>query len=168
MKKKMHFSKRTGRPIDKPGEQLIPLPLAISDSDGNPIKGQKSYSTKALEARYKTTSPPVFTTSLPWKPQCSTVEGMFLINTTPLRIHTTLTDYAGFLMRRYLLTEFNRGSEEVHIIFDNYGRLQNTPKYFEHARRDAMCKVTTNHCCDNLQATTVLPKGNWQQNLLNC
>ena len=27
MKKKMHFSKRTGRPIDKPGEQLIPLPL---------------------------------------------------------------------------------------------------------------------------------------------
>ena len=168
MKNKMQFSKRTGRPIDKPGEQLIELPLAISDNDGNPIKGQKSYTTKALEARYKATSPPVFTTSLPWKPQCSIVEGMFLINTTPLRSHRTLSDYAGFLMRRYLLTEFNKGSEEVHIIFDNYGRLQNTPKYFEHARRDAACKITTNHCCDNLQATTVLPKGNWQQNLLNC
>jgi len=35
MKKKMLFSKRTGRPIEKPGEQLIELPLAISDNDGS-------------------------------------------------------------------------------------------------------------------------------------
>ena len=168
MKKKMLFSKRTGRPIDKPGEQLIELPLAISDNDGKPLKGQKSYSTKTLESRYKATSPPVFTTELPWRPQCSIVEGMFLINTTPLGSHRTLADYARFLMRRYIIAEFNRGSEEVHLIFDNPGRLQNTPKYFEHVRRDATSKVSANHCCDDLEATTDIPRGKWRENFLNC
>ena len=36
--KKMQFSRRIGTLIDKPGEQLIELPLAISDNEG-----QKSY-----------------------------------------------------------------------------------------------------------------------------
>ena len=42
MKKKMQFSRRTGRHIEKQGEQLIQLPLAISDNACNPLKGQKS------------------------------------------------------------------------------------------------------------------------------
>ena len=39
MKKKMKFSQRTGKPVDRPGEQLIELPLALCDSTGNPIGG---------------------------------------------------------------------------------------------------------------------------------
>ena len=53
MKKKMQYSNKTGKPIDSPGEQLLQLPLAICDHDGNPLKGQKSYTTNCLQARYK-------------------------------------------------------------------------------------------------------------------
>ena len=50
MRKKIQFSKRTGRPIEKP-EQLLELPLALADSDGNPLKGQKSFTTHSLQSR---------------------------------------------------------------------------------------------------------------------
>ena len=53
MRKKIKWSQCTGVPIQNAGEQLIALPLAISDHDGNPHKGQKSYMTKALANRYK-------------------------------------------------------------------------------------------------------------------
>ena len=49
MKKKLQFSRRTGKPVNRPGEQLIDLPLAIADNDGNPLKGNKSYTTQFLE-----------------------------------------------------------------------------------------------------------------------
>ena len=51
MRKKIQFSKRTGRPIEKPEEQLLELPLALADSDGNPLKGQKSFTTHSLQSR---------------------------------------------------------------------------------------------------------------------
>ena len=38
MKKKMQYSHKTGKPINNPGEQLIEYPLAISDSNGNPLR----------------------------------------------------------------------------------------------------------------------------------
>ena len=96
MKKKMQYSKKTGRPIDKPGEQLLEYPVALCDHDGKLLKGQKSYTTNSLEARYKTSQPPVFTAALPtgWRTQCSLIEGMFLINTTPLSSYKTISDYA--------------------------------------------------------------------------
>ena len=45
MNKKMQFSQRTGRSVEKRGEQVIELPLAITDNTGKPLKGQKSYTT---------------------------------------------------------------------------------------------------------------------------
>ncbi len=170
IKRKMQFSKRTGKPIDRPGEQLLQLPLSICDNDGNPLKGQKSYTTKALEARYKTSSPPGFSTEIPsgWRPKCVLIEGMFLINTTPLGSHKTLANYANFLLRRHAISQFHRGSEEVHIIFDTPGRLANTPKYFEQKRRDAVAKVPLEHYCDELQGSTKIQHGKWRENFLNC
>ena len=76
MRKKIQFLKRTGRPIEKP-EQLLELPLALADSDGNPLNGQKSFTTRSLLSRYKTTSPTVFPHEFPWKPECCLLEGMF-------------------------------------------------------------------------------------------
>ena len=105
--KKMQFSRRMGRPIEKPGEQLIELPLAISDNAGDPLKGQKSYTTRSLESRYKMANPQVFITNLPWRPERSMLEGMFLINTAPMGSHKTLSDYANFLMTRFVLSQFN-------------------------------------------------------------
>ena len=58
--KKMKWCKETGRPIDKIGEQFVPIPLALADSNGIPLKGQKSNTTKALKARYKDATPNVF------------------------------------------------------------------------------------------------------------
>lgn len=89
MKKKMKFSQRTGKPIEKPSEQLIELPLSISDNAGNSLKGQKSYTTRSLQSRYKMANPQIFVTNLPWRPECTMLEGMFLINTTPLGSHRT-------------------------------------------------------------------------------
>ena len=167
MKKKMQFSRRTGRPVERPGEQLIELPLALCDSAGNPIKGQKSYTTHYLESRYKETIPQVFLTSIPWRPECCVLEGIFIINTTPLGSHKTMSDYAKFLFTRFILTQFKRGCHEVHVIFDNPGRLQNTPKYFEHKRRDQSSIIQTNHCCDTISSTTKIPK-RWRENMLHC
>ena len=68
-----------------------------------------------------------------------------LINTTPLGSHKLLGEYARFLILRYILTQFNRGSHEVHVIFDNPGCLQNSPKFFEQKRRDSIAKLASNH-----------------------
>ena len=164
MKKKVQFSQWTGTPIDLPGEQLIDIPLALCDNAGNAIKGQKSYSTHFLECRYKETANPVFPPSLPWEPDCCVLEGMFIINTTPLGSHK---DYARFLFTRFVVSQFKRGCNEVHVIFDNPGRLANTPKYFEQNRRDHLAIVQPNHYCDTINSTTKIPT-KWRENLLHC
>ena len=167
--KKLKWCKQTKKPVETLAEQYIPLPLAIASSDGSPLKGQKSYSTKAIETRYKESSPPVILNGLPqgWKPECSILEGMFIINTTPLGTHRTLTDYAQFLIRRFILPQFSKGSKEVHVIFDNPGRLQHTPKYFERLRRDAIAPVATGHTCDEFHSHKIIPP-KWRENVLNC
>ena len=55
----------------------------------------------------------------------------------------------------------------MHVIFDNPGRLNNTPKYFEHKRRDPSVMIRTDHYCDSISSTTMIPK-KWRENLLNC
>ena len=43
----MQFSQRTQWPFEKHREQLTELPQAISDNTGNPLKGQRSYTTQS-------------------------------------------------------------------------------------------------------------------------
>ena len=78
MKKKMQFSQRTGGSVEKAGEQLIDLPLAITDNTGKPLKGQKSYTTRSLQSLYKDANPQVFIANLPWRHECTMLEGMLL------------------------------------------------------------------------------------------
>ena len=108
----LQFSRRTGEPVNRPGEQLIEL---IADNDGKPLKGQKSYTMIFLETRYKKEN--VFSAHLTLMPECTILEGMFLINTTPLGSHKTMSEYAMFLIRRFIETQFTRGSLEVHVSF---------------------------------------------------
>ncbi len=91
-----------------------------------------------------------------------------MINTKPLGSHKTLADYASFLFRRHAVSQFSRGTKEVHIVFDNHGRLANTPKYFTQKRCDATIKVPLEHYCDDLQGDIKIPHGKWQENLLSC
>ena len=169
MRKKIKWSLRTGVPVDKAGEQLITLPLAISDHQGNPNKGQKSYMTKALANRYKNSPQPMILSEYPqgWQPQCLLSEGMFMINTSPLGNHTTYGDYAMFLMQRHIISHFSRGCLEVHVIFDNPGQLKNTPKYFEQKRRDDTATVAAGYTCEDLNEKTKLPT-KWREKVLNC
>ena len=116
------------------GQQYIELPRAISDPNGNLHKGQKSYTTKWLENRYKD----LVCNQLPggWVPDVVVLEGMFMINTSPLTTHSTMKDYSQFLLRRFVLHHLTNGCKEVHVVFDNPGRQPNTPKSFERKRRD--------------------------------
>ena len=77
-----------------------------------------------------------------WIPECSVVEGMFRINTLPLCTHATMADYARLLLRRFVVSQFTKEGKKIHVIFDNPGQLQNTPKYFEQKRRDRATKVS--------------------------
>ena len=125
--KNIKWSKQTGHPIDKISEQFVPIPLALADSNGIPLKGKKSNTTKALKARYKDASPNIFLNELPcgWIPEYIMLEGIFTLNTTPLASHRTFADYANFLIQT---PHFTRGSIEVHLHFDNPGRHASTPK----------------------------------------
>ena len=83
------------------GQQYTELPRAISDPNGNLHKGQKSYTTKWLEKRYKD----LISNQLPggWVPDVVVLEGMVMINTSPLTTHSTMKDYSQFLLRRFVL-----------------------------------------------------------------
>lgn len=169
MRKKLRRSKITGQAIERTGEQLLETLLALADHQGNPNKGQRAYMTKALKTRYKLCSLPITTNELPHGRTltCSILKGMFLINTTPLGTHKVLKEYVNFLMQRYILTQFRKGSDEVHLIFDNPGQLKNTPKSFEQARRDATAIVIEGHQCTEFNQDTKL-KGKWRETVINC
>lgn len=167
--KKVKWSKQTGCPVDTIAEQYMPIPLALADSSGTPLKGQKSNTTKALKTRYKDARPQVFLNNLPpgWNPDCCLLEGMFMLNTSPLGSHRTFADYSRFLIKRFIVSQFARGTKEVHVLFHHPDRLSETPKYFERKRRDTTAKVATGHTCDEFSAGHTIPS-KWRENVINC
>ena len=166
MRKKIKWSIRTGTTMTNGGEQLIPFPLAISDHDGNPKKGQKSQMTKTLASRYQQNAVLFNTYPIGWQPQCCVMEGMFIINTAPIGCHRTYRDYAEFLITRYISPHLIKGCTEVHLLFDNVGQLSSTPKFFEHQRRDELATIATGHSCKIIHATTILPTVNCPNQIL--
>ena len=69
---------------------------------------------------------------------------MFLINTTPLRRTTSITQYSHLLFNRFALNHFKSGTREVHFIFDTPTKSFN-PKIFEQSCRDAKSKSAHQH-----------------------
>ena len=70
------------------------------------------------------------------------------INTTPLRIHSTMLDYARFLLHRHISIYLSAGVKEVHIIFDQPATLLPStmhPKDIEKSRRDASKTACDEH-----------------------
>ena len=47
------------------------------------------------------------------------LDGMFMINTSPLTTHTTMKDYSQFLLCRFVLHHLTNGCNKVHVVFDN-------------------------------------------------
>ena len=117
----------TGERFEPADEQYSVYPRAICDVDGNPHKGSKSTWTTRIESRYGNQLPLLLNHLPPqWFPQVVLIDGMFIINTTPLRKNKSLFDYSLVLS----------GAVEVHLIFDKPLTCQFSPKVFERQRRD--------------------------------
>lgn len=98
LKRQMQHSNKTGEPVQKLGEQIIELPMALCDNQGVQHKGDKANTTRSLRLRYKDAPDTVFSSDLHSNPECTLIEGMFLINTNPLGCHTYLEEYTKFLL----------------------------------------------------------------------
>ena len=147
-------------------EQYLELPRAICTPNGEPHKGQKSYTTKFLEKRYQARA--VIVSMFPggWIPDTVVLEGMFLINTTPLATHATMKDYVLFILRRFAFPHFVKGATQVHILFDDPGRQPHTPKAIEQSRRDAAHVVPDDHQHWEFSDSSGIPN-KWREHL-NC
>ena len=77
-------------------------------------------------------------------PDTVVLEGMFLINSTPLVTHVTIRDYAVFLVKRFIVPHLALGVKEVHIVYD-MPACNLTPKSFEQERRDTEHSVSSDH-----------------------
>ena len=75
-------------------------------------------------------------------PDVIVLEGMFVINTSPLTTHTTMNE---FLLRQFVLHHLTNGCNEVHVVFDNSGQQPNSPKSFERRRRDDTASLSSDH-----------------------
>lgn len=73
------------------------------------------------------------------------MEGMFIINTTPLNHHKTMEEYSHLLIRWFVtVTSLSQGNgTEVHMLFDNPGQMED--KRFEQVRR--YLSLSTDHLC---------------------
>ena len=132
------------------------------------MKGSKANTTTVYEKHYREATEMVILTSLPhgWAPDTVIVEGIFLKNIQPWAGHTTLTDYANFLKKQHIDFYFRNGAKDVHVVFDDPGSLPNTPKQFEHLRRDQQ-HLKEDHSCMELSLDGLIPK-NWRENILSC
>ena len=145
-------------------EQYLELPRSIADENGLPHKGMKCFSTKFYEKKYGSAA---ILSNFPenWLPRTVILEGMFIINSSPLRIHCTMQEYTRFLLKKYTLKYFTVGVNEVHIIFDNPGRFENHPKSIERNRRDAG-KIGGSHTHSHFSDEAKIPS-KWQE-MLKC
>ena len=107
------------------------LPKALVDGNGLPYKSSKSNNTTFLQNRYKNI--PVITEGFP---ESVILEGMFMIQTSPLPTMSFMKDYVKLLVSKYVRPHLQVGVREVHVVFDNPDSPMETPKEIEHRRRD--------------------------------
>ena len=86
----------------------------------------------------------------------------------PLEVTKPLNIMPSFFSEDMYISQFYKGSVEVHLIFDKPGHLPNTPKYFEQTRREKTRKVPIEHYCDDIKGSNTIPQGKWHAYLLSC
>lgn len=106
----MAWCNRTGQTYDPTMEQYSKYPRAIADICGLPHKGPKAKWTEKISQRYQ--SVVVNTLPLGWTPDSVIIDGMFLINTSPLT--TNISHHAMILFDRFVKPHFNASAKEVH------------------------------------------------------
>ena len=145
LKNRLLWAQMHGGKGETTQEQYLELPRALADEDSTPTKGQKSNTINFYARRYGDKAiQPAFPSR--WHPDLVVIEGMFMINTTPLRIHSKLIEYVRHLVERYMGYYLKTGVAEVHIVFDDPGRMKKSPKAIEQTRRDATAtNIGPNH-----------------------
>ena len=155
LRRRLAWCTRTGEKYDPANEQYSPYPRALSDTNGQPHSGVKKFWTDRLQKRYSK----LITADLPeWIPEAVILEGMFLINTSPMKRMKSISEYSLLLLNRFVLPHFRRGGQEVHLIFDNPGSLPFSPKFSEHQRRDSKSIANVNHKHITFTPETALPR----------
>ena len=161
MRRRLLWSQKAGTPYQLAGEQFIELPRALAMPDGTPHHSTKASATNFYEGRYGNS---VVTNRVPTSPfEAVTIEGMFLIYINPLG--KKMVEYVHFLMRHFIMPYFNRGTKEVHIIFDQPGRLLQHPKSIERDRRLKANPVPSTH--EHLEFNDTVISKKWND-ILSC
>jgi len=123
------------------------------------IQGNKKYQHHNLQRRYK--HPPIIIQELPagWIPDIVILEGMFLIQTSPISTMSCMQDYVKLLLSRFVRPHFIAGVKSVHVVFDVPGAQQETPKEIEQYRRDRTADATGNrqHYCTSFSDDLLVP-----------
>ncbi|CAC5392687.1 unnamed protein product [Mytilus coruscus] len=137
-KKKIAFSKHSGNAV-KDLDQFLQLPRALCDTEGIPEKGQKATAANVFKNIYSD----AFLLQVPKAPVSSKttviIDGMFIINTSPLASHQTFGDYGEFLFNRWIIKYYNQyTANEVHLLFDDPNRNGVSPKDIERTRRNTV------------------------------
>ncbi len=115
---------------------ISPLPKALVDANGLPYKSSKSNTTAFFKTCYNHTPAVVHSFPPSWIPHSAILEGMFMIQTSPIPTMSTMKDYVKLLFSKYVKPHFQAGVIEVHVVFDNPSALPESPKEIEHRRRD--------------------------------
>lgn len=165
LRKRLAWCSKTGQSFNSSSEQYTVLPRAMCDASGNPHKGAKSNWTDKIHKRYNVT---VGMLPQDWKPDAVILDGMFLVNLTPLRQTETIHDYTYLIFRRFIRPYFNQGAIEVHVIFDvppEPGKFN--PKAGEQNRRDEnRTPLDSSHTHISFQPNSPLPRP-WK-NYIQC
>ncbi|CAC5375415.1 unnamed protein product [Mytilus coruscus] len=157
-KKQIAWSKEQNTPISDL-QQFISLPRAIVNHDGLPYKGDKSKTLGIYHSRY----PEAFENKLHFKPDCVIIDGMFILNSKPLKSSNRL--FAHFLVslfNRWIIPYIQLNTKEIHIVFDDQSP-QLSPKDIERKRRDEKAETTAKIL---ISETTKIPS-DWQAFLHN-
>ncbi|CAG2223496.1 unnamed protein product [Mytilus edulis] len=76
------------------------------------------------------------------------IDGMFIINTSPLASHQTFGDYGDFLFNRWIIKYYNQyTANEVHLLFDDPNRNGVSPKDIERTRRNTVVQEPVVRTC---------------------
>ena len=103
---------KTGVPTDRPGNNFPSTPCQSVIVMVKDKKKKVISPCLCIEERYESSHKPTPYLPAGWVPECSIVEGMFMINTSPFRSHSTMADYAEFLPRRFITSQFAKGGNE--------------------------------------------------------